>query len=305
MSAAPEKTVVSVSIGSKTRDMDDYLDLLGVRVRLRRLGTGGDLAAARRLVAELDGQVEAIGLGGTDLYLRVGDRRYYLRDSLRIASAARRTPVVCGAGLKDSLERHAVTALDELLGWRDRRVLLVNSVDRFGMAETIAGLGADVMFGDIVFGLGVDVPLRSLGTLRRVAAVLLPVIARLPVRWFYPTGSSQESAGSRPGLAKHFAWADVIAGDWHYIRRYAPRDLADKDVLTNTTTPADVEMLRSRGARRLITTTPRVGGRSVGTNLLEAALVAVEGANGELGRERYDQLIAQAGLGPTVVDLRA
>ncbi len=299
-----ERTVVSVSIGSPTRDVDEHIELLGTRVRLRRVGTGGDLAAARRMVAELDGKVDAIGIGGTDLYVRLGQRRYYIRDSVRIASAARATPVVCGAGLKDSLERDAVSRLDGLIGWASRRVLMVNAVDRFGMAEALSSHGADVMFGDLVFGLGIDVPIRSLRTLRRLGGLLLPVVTKLPFKWFYPTGQAQESSAARPGLSRHYEWADVIAGDWHYIRRYAPPDLDGKDVLTNTTTQSDVEMLRRAGARRLITTTPRVGGRSVGTNLLEAAIVAIEGAKGELPRERYDQLIAEAGLGPTVVDLQ-
>src|SRR5690606_24364431 len=120
-------------------------------------------------------------------------------------------------------------------------------------------------------------------------------------KWFYPTGAAQDSTTTRPGLVKHYDWADVIAGDWHYIKRYAPRDMSGKDVLTNTTTAADVEMLGRAGVRRLITTTPRVNGRSVGTNLLEAAIVAVVGAAGELPKERYDQLIGEAGPGRMVV----
>ena len=35
-------------------------------------------------------------LGGIDPYFLVRDRRYYLKDAVRLAKAARRTPVVCG-----------------------------------------------------------------------------------------------------------------------------------------------------------------------------------------------------------------
>jgi len=299
----PDKTVVSVSLGSASRDVDEEIELLGRRVRLVRRGVGGDLRAARDLVAELDGQVDAIGIGGTDIYLSVGGRRYAIRDAVRIASAAARTPVVCGAGLKDTLERRAVAEVEPVVGWGGRRVLMVNSVDRYGMAEALTRHGADVLFGDLVFGLGLDVPLRSLSSLRRVARVALPVVGRLPFKWFYPTGTAQDAPAPRARFGRHYAWAEVLAGDWHYIRRHAPADLAGKDVLTNTTTPADVAFLRARGARRLITTTPRVGGRSLGTNLLEAALVAVEGAAGELPGERYDALAVAAGIRPAVLEL--
>lgn len=257
------------------------------------------------MIAELDGRVDAIGLGGIDLFLPVGRRRYYFRDARRLASAATRTPVVCGAGLKNSLERAMVRALSATLPWEGRRVLMVSALDRFGMAEELAGHGAQVLFGDFIFSLGVPIPLYRLGTLHALATVLLPVFVQLPFRWLYPVGSTQDTQATTERFARYYAWAEVVAGDWHYIRRYAPRSMEGKVVLTNTTTEADVAFLRERGASTLITTTPRFGGRSVGTNLLEAAFVAIEGAPGELPAERYAAMIESAGLAPTVLDLRS
>ncbi len=263
----------------------------------------GDLAAAARLIAELDGTVAAFGLGGIDLYFLVRDRRYYLRDALRLARAAHSTPVVCGAGLKNSLERLAVADLDARVGWSGRRVLLVSGADRFGMADALVSHGAEVVCGDLMFALGLDIPLRSLAALERAASLLLPVLSRVPFSWLYPVGSSQDQTPKAGRFDRYYDWADVIAGDWHFIRKHAPASLAGKTILTNTTTAADVEILSARGAKTLITTTPRFGTRSIGTNLLEAAFVAVEGARGELGKERYDELVGQAGLTPTVIDL--
>lgn len=137
-----------------------------------------------------------------------------------------------------------------------------------------------------------------------LATVLLPLFVRLPFRWLYPVGSTQETAETTERFARYYRWADVVAGDWHYIRRYAPGDMAGKVVLTNTTTTADVAFLKERGVDTLITTTPRFDGRSVGTNLLEAAFVAIAGEAGELPAERYRAMIDRAGLQPTVLELR-
>lgn len=295
--------VVSVSLGSASRDTDQEVEILGRAVHLRRVGVGGDLAKAEALIAELDGQVDAIGLGGIDLYLAIRDRRYYLRDALRLARAAKRTPVVCGAGLKASLERQAVRAVAPRLALAESSVLMVSAADRFGMAEELASHAREVMFGDLVFALGLPLPVRKLATLERVAHLLLPVIARVPFTWLYPVGAAQEREPQGNKYARYYQEADLIAGDWHYIKRYAPADLSGKTILTNTTTAADVEFLRRRGARSLITTTPRFGGRSVGTNLLEASLIAIEGAGGELAPERYRELLAEAGIEPTVLEL--
>ena len=101
--------------------------------------------------------------------------------------------------------------------------------------------------------------------------------------------------------ARYYAWADVVAGDWHYIRRYMPKDMRGKTVITNTTTEEDVAFLRERGVRRLVTTTPRLGGRSFGTNVMEAMLVALAGR--ELGEADYLRYIDQIGLKPQVLEL--
>jgi len=293
-----------VSLGSASRDTDQVVTLLGRQVRLRRIGVGGDLARARQLIRDLDGKVDAFGLGGIDLYVAVSGRRYYFRDALNLARAAERTPVVCGAGLKDSLERLTVRALDERLDLGRRDVMMVSAVDRFGMADELYRRARSVLFGDLIFALGLPVPVRNIRTLERLAHTLMPVVSRVPFKWLYPVGAAQEKVPNSERFARYYDEVDILAGDWHYIRRYAPRDLTGKVLLTNTTTPADLDFMRERGVSLLITTTPRFNGRSLGTNLLEAALVAIEGASAELGAGRYAELIEQAGIEPTVADLR-
>jgi hypothetical protein len=293
--------VVSVSLGSSQRDVDIVVELLGAEVRIQRRGVDGSVAAARRLVSELDGQVDAIGLGGIDLFIQWDGRRYHFREARHIASAAQRTPVVCGAGLKDSLERRAVAALDERVGWRGRRTLMTLSVDRFGMSEALLAHGADVRFGDLMFGLGVPLPLTTFRQVDLVARLLGPIVTRVPFAWLYPTGEKQQITTTTERYASHYAWAEVVAGDWHVIRRYAPARLDGVTVLTNTTTRADVAFLAAAGAARLFTTTPRYEGRSLATNLLEAAFVALRGP--DLGRAGYDAILDEMDYAPTEVPL--
>ncbi len=296
--------VVSVSLGSAKRDVDKTVEILGHEVRLERRGTNGSVEGARRLVSELDGRVDAIGLGGLDLFVTWRGRRYFFRDARRIASGATRTPVVCGAGLKDTLERRAVALLDASLGWRGRRVLLSSALDRGGMTEALVEHGATVGYGDLAFGLGVPWLVRSARVQDALIRILAPIATRLPISWLYDTGSKQDRTDeTTERYARFYAWAEVIAGDWHFIRRYAPADLTGKIVLTNTTTQGDVAFLTRLGVTRLVTTTPRYDGRSLSTNLLEAAFVGIRGRR--LARADYEALLDEFDYRPTELDLRA
>ncbi|MFX8164834.1 hypothetical protein ABTL04_21130, partial [Acinetobacter baumannii] len=67
----------------------------------------------QQLFAELDGKVDALGIGGADLHIWVGNRRYTFRSIQKLVSVARKTPVVDGSGLKNTLEREALRWIQE------------------------------------------------------------------------------------------------------------------------------------------------------------------------------------------------
>lgn len=295
--------VVSVSIGSSRRNARAEVHLPGVAEPfiLERIGTDGSWEKAIELVKQLDGKVDAFGLGGADLYVWAGNRRYTFRDSLRLAAAARQTPMLDGSGLKHTLERRAIQQLDSQIHWKGKKVLVPSAIDRFGLAEALDAAGADVLYGDFIFALGINLPIRKLSVLRNLAYILLPIITLLPFKWLYPTGEQQEKQ-VKDWRQRYFDWADVIAGDWHFMRRYMPDRMDGKILLTNTTTEADLEFMRQRGVATLITTTPRLEGRSFGTNVMEAFLVALAGKH-PLSEQEYLAYIDQLGLKPEVTQL--
>ncbi len=294
------KHVVSISLGSSTRNKSVVITLDGEPIRIERIGTDGDEAKARRLFAELDGKVDALGVGGVELYLRVEGREYPLRSGLSLVKDVRKTPCVDGRGLKHTLERRVFELAAPALGFRPhyRQAFMTLGVDRFGMAQAVAEVSDRVVYGDLMFALGLPIPITSLRQLRVLARLLLPVIGLLPVSMLYPTGAKQEQI--EPKYPRYWAAAELIAGDFLYIRKHLPDDLEGKTILTNTTTEQDVELLRQRGLRWLITTTPRYEGRSFGTNMMEAALTAYAGKGRVLSEAELNELIDRLQLRPSV-----
>jgi len=298
------KQVVSVSLGSSTRDHRARVNLLGEAFDVSRTGTDGKLDVAIAKVKALDGHVDAIGLGGIDVYLYAGKQRYALRDGLRLLEAATITPVVDGSGLKNTLEREAVRFMqDDLkIDLAGKRVLMVSALDRFGMAQALVDAGADVLFGDFIFALDKDMPVRGLAEFEQLAEKYLPDACKLPFQFFYPTGKKQEKP-PEPKYPQYYDDAEIVAGDFHFMRQFMPERLDGKIVLTNTVTPANVEELKSRGVAQLITTTPDFGGRSFGTNVIEAALLALLGKKwADVTPADYERVLHELNLKPRVVD---
>jgi len=297
--------VVSVSLGSSSRDKTTRTTFLEQEVELSRVGMDGDLERARKFIGELDGQVDAIGLGGIDRYLCAGNRKYEIRDARRLAAAATKTPVVDGSDLKLILEKRLVSelAVDFTANkLSEARVLQVSAVDRWGMAEALAEHAREIIFGDLMFGLGIPITVRGIKAIHNLARVLAPIIVRLPFQILYPTGSKQKE--HKPRFSEYFVWADWICGDFHYIRRNLPERLDGKVILTNTTTSEDQQLLKARGVGHLITTTPVIDGRSFGMNVLEGCLVAMIIQQGDhVSAEMIEIYLNKLNLHPTITQL--
>jgi hypothetical protein len=295
------KHVVSVSLGSSARDAVYELKVLGEEVHLERRGTDGDLERARALLTELDGRVDALGLGGVSLCLRAGRRKYPIREVVSLAAVVEHTPVVDGAGVKNSLEQALPEYLESRFSYHlaGLRGLLVSGVDRWALGEALERAGCRLTVGDFVYALGVPWPLHSMRALERVAVVLLPLMTQLPLNWLYPVGKAQESAPRRDYGHDLLTQAQLIAGDFHYIRQHLPATLAGKIILTNTVTAQDRVELARRGPVLLITTSPNFNGRAFATNVIEALIVAVAGRT-DLTQEEFRAYAEAMDLTPDV-----
>jgi hypothetical protein len=297
------KKVVSISLGSSKRNHAVEVTLLGQACRVERIGTDGDMPKMMQMITELDGSVDAFGLGGMDLYVFAGSRRYTLREARKVSRAAKKSPIVDGSGLKNTLERKVIYYLQQEtdLLQNKPKVLMMSGADRFGMAEALHAAGCPLILGDLVFTIGLPMPLYSLKALENVARVLAPFLCQLPLSMLYPTGQKQEE--NKPKAPSLFAGAEIVAGDFHFIRRYMPEDMRGKIIITNTTTKDDVALLKERGVKTLITTTPELDGRSFGTNVMEALLVSLSGKGRELGASEYEELLDAINFAPRITHL--
>jgi hypothetical protein len=297
------KHVVSVSLGSSSRDKTVKLQLGDETIAIQRVGCDGDEKKARALFSELDGKVDAFGVGGVELYVRVVDKNYPLRSGINLVKDVTQTPYTDGRGVKMAIESNIYQFAEPYFQHpvTPRKAMMPLAADRYGMADSLHRAGFDLVFCDLMFGLGLPVPVRGLARLRFLASIIIPVVGLLPVSMLYPTGQDQDIIV--PKYEKWFNYGPVIAGDFNYIRRNMPDDLTGKIIITNTTTADDVSLLQSRGVSYLVTSTPRVDGRSFGTNVLEAALIAYANKNRELTDEELGALITDLNLRPGVQEL--
>jgi hypothetical protein len=293
------KKVLSISLGSSTRDHTTEAEFMGEHFWVSRQGTDGDFERYLQMYREYDGKVDAFGIGGAEFYLQVNGHRYYWRELQRVREAIKVSKVGDGNGIKHLLAPYAIQALrDHGIELCGKKILETTAVDRYGLAKALVEEGCDVTFGDLMFALDVPIPLHSLRSIHTLAAVLMPILTRLPFSWVYPVGEKQEREPSKK-YSRFYKEADVIAGDFLQVWSNLPEDLSGKIIITNTTTAKDVEELQKRNLHILVTTTPRLAGRSFGTNVIEAVCrCLIDKPDDQITDADFDDLIERVPLKP-------
>ena len=295
------KRAVGISLGSSKRDKRVVVNLNGQEIQVERIGTDGDVAKARQMYLDLDGKVDAFGVGGVDLYLRLEQREYPLHAALKLVAGVKQTPLCDGRGLKHTLERRVFElAKAELGDVRFKQAFIPVAVDRLGLAAAVSEVSERTVFGDLMVALGVPLPVYGLPAFKQVARVMLPIVSHFPMSMIF---YGSDGAEHEPKYVKYFEESDLIAGDFLFMRKYMPKSLAGKTVVTNTTTEDNIALLKERGVKTIITTTPRYDGRSFGTNTTEAMLTAYAGKGRRLTDDELNGLIDELGLKPSILEL--
>ena len=155
---------------------------------------------------------------------------------------------------------------------------MVSALDRFGMAQALVAAGADMIFGDFIFALDLDRPVRGLDEFEAMARKYLPDACKLTVPIFLSDREKTRSAAGTE-ISRILRRRGYHRGRFSFHAAvHARAARTARWCLTNTahrnTTSANCA---NAALHTLVTTTPDFGGRSFGTNVVEAALLALLG----------------------------
>ena len=153
------KKIISISVGSPKRDHTTQVTFLGQKCELSRQGTNGDFDKAIELYKELDGKVDAFGVGGAEFFLEVGKRKYYFRDIKRIRKAIKISKVGDGNGIKGILAQRALVALEEHLNKEGKSLKNMKALKTTAFV-LIAGLAS--VYGDNPYYLAIAPGLHAI-----------------------------------------------------------------------------------------------------------------------------------------------
>ncbi|MGC8734748.1 MAG: quinate 5-dehydrogenase [bacterium] len=271
--------IVSLSLGSSKRNKFTNLQFENFEIYLARLGVDGDYHLLKKLIKKLqDSDIDAIGLGGTDLFLFIEDKKYIIKDSYELAKLSIKKSIFDGSIIKNIIEKKIIQGLiDQKIINNNQTVLQVSSLDRFSAVKTFIENNFKILIGDLIFALKIDKIIYNINELKNIANILLQDVLNLPFYLLYPIGKKQEEEIDKTiykKISKYIDKIDIISGDFHYIKKLGNL-VKDKIIITNTLTEKDIENLINFKVRKIITLSIYLDNRSFGANVLESLIGSI------------------------------
>jgi predicted amino acid dehydrogenase len=296
------KKIVSISLGSADQDYEFTANFLGKKFQIKRIGCNGDIGLVKRKIREYDGQVDVIGLGGISAQFRIGNKIHIHQEAQSVVRQARKTPVADGRGLKSIMQAWTIRSINQKMKdlFTRENVLFLSGIAQYEMATVMQEYTENFSFFDPVVHFSTPYLLESINALEYYATAAMPVLTRLPYSWFYPKGWNGDEW--KPLLmGKPYEKAEIIVGDFSYVRHYTPSMLPNKVVITDSIDDAGIALLKKRGVRTVITTIPDYFKQRVDINVLHAIFAAhLEKKPADITENDYVSLIDEAGIEPRV-----
>jgi predicted amino acid dehydrogenase len=230
----------------------------------------------------------AVAIDGISSTFRVGNHTYRheaLWNALALNEAGPR--FIDGSGLRATLERYLTRQAAEQLApdIRNASMLVFSGLTRYGVAEVLSGYSSRLMFGDLLYGFRLGIPIEGLRNFEQSAPNLVRAVGSTPASWYWP--SARRSKRVMPRFQFFFRRARVIVGDFAYFERYAPERLPGKIVFTNLNSRGELEFFQRLGVDTVVSLTPVIGGELIPLPVLEAFLALGAASRTEAHLEDY------------------
>jgi predicted amino acid dehydrogenase len=297
------KKVVSVSLGSSSKDYEFQTRFLGQHFQVSRVGADEDEGKAWELLRRYQSEADAIGLGMIRDHYDIGSRRHVHKDTERLLNVVTRVPATTGSDLRRLLQVRAVRHVQRKLVnyFNNNLVLFLSGMVNYDMALAMSDYTPNLKFADAVLDTGAPAILTSLDQLEvyargaQIASSFLPTerLSRLP-------GLSKLR---KEILTREMEKCHVIVGTYDDIAVFGtPANLEGKTLITSAIDDDALEFFKDCNVNLVVDVSPMLFDQVVGLNTIQAmVLAALETTPEELSEHDLEEIVEELKIEPRLL----
>lgn len=302
--------VVNVSLTGTDRDYDERVTFLDRDVRIVRVGTSGDVAAAEELVRTWSSDASAIAVTGLREARETGLYDGELAAIGRVMRATSAVPVTAGHALGDVLDEWAIRHVQtEMPGYfNNARTVVLGGSNHARATRTLRDFTSNLEFAHPLLRLDLSTRLHANPLLGLAVdagtwplRMLPPWIRGMPSRLTGPIAGPGTRISN--ALARKAARdCDVVVATFDELTAFGLADLAGKAVVTSAVSEDRLAALAARGVDMVLDTTPQpFPSVTVSAAVLEAMMLALVSSHDRLTDDDLLDMIDASGLEPRLL----
>jgi len=298
------KRVVSVSLGSRTRDYSFRTGFLGERFEVTRVGTDGDAGTAMQVLAEFRDKADALGLGMVRDHYTVGTNRYAEAETRKLEQQALDTPITTGGKLREIVQEWTLRTAQAELGnvFSNAKVLFLSGAHSYRLASILAESTDNLSFADPIVQFGIPSCLHTLDALELYAAGSHPILRVKSGRELIPSLAPLKFFNH---LFLKRAIRDahvVVATHYDQLSHYGRAELDGKIVITSTVSGERIRELADKGVRLVLDCSIQPFAETVDLNAVEAMVMAALNKPAEdISHDDYLEIFTDLELAPRII----
>jgi len=295
------KKVVTVSLGSSKQDFKFETDFLGHRFQVRRLGADNDTNKAWELMRRHQATSDAIGLGEIGDHWQVGQSTVTNKTTERLLNVVTRVPATTGARLRRLLQVRAVRHVQHELGsyFNNNLVLFFSGARNWDMAQALGDYTPNISFADALTQTGAPKLLTSLQQLEIYAKGHDLALSGRPAEVL--EGMLGNFKNNR--LSAAMEKSHVIVGTFGELKAVgSPANLEGKTIITSAVDDERLKFFTRCKVNLVIDVSPKIFDQVVGTNVIEAMILAALGKPPEeLSDDDFNEILDELNLQPRLL----
>lgn len=295
------KKVVTISLGASKQDFSFETDFLGQRFQVKRMGADNDTGKAWELMRRQQANADAIGLGEIGDHWNVGQNTVVNKETKRLLNVVTRVPATTGATVRRLLQVRAVRHVQTQLGdyFNNNLVLFLSGMRNYDMAVALADYTPNLSFADALTQTGTPALLTSLAQLELYSKG----------HDFALSGRGGELleaalAGFKNNrLAAAVAKAHVVVGTFAEIKAVGnAANLEGKTLITSAVDDERLAYFTKCKVNLVIDVSPQLFQRVVGTNVIEAMILAALGKpHEEVSDDDFIEILDELDIQPRLL----
>ncbi|MFN9450372.1 MAG: dehydrogenase, partial [Rubrivivax sp.] len=267
------KTVVTVSLGSSKQDFSFDTTFLGERFKIKRFGADNDTGKAWELMRRQQTTADAIGLGEIGDHWNVGQNTVINKETRRLLNVVTRVPATTGATLRRLLQVRAIRYVQNHLGsyFNNNIVLFLSGMRNWDMAVAMQDYTPNLQFADALAQTGAPTLLGSLAQLELYAKGAEIALSGKPAEML----ESMLAGFTNSRIGSAVAKAHVIVGTFPELKQVGTAaNLEGKTIITSAVDDDRLAFFKQCKVNLVIDVSPQLFERVVGTNVIEAMILA-------------------------------